>query len=117
MANLDILENEGLMTRGQELEGALFDALNAHAGHPAVDHVRGGTGMMAALEIAPDVMESNPKAALELVASVRAAGVVVRPIVSCIVCSPPLTSTQEHLDLLSEAVGAGLDALVGAARA
>jgi hypothetical protein len=38
----------------------------------------------------------------------------VRPLLGALAVSPPLTVEQEHLDLLAEAFGAGLDALSGA---
>ena len=42
LANLAILEREGLIARGRELEAPLHDALLAVAGHPAAGEVRGG---------------------------------------------------------------------------
>ena len=111
LANLDILEGEGLLARGRELEGELFAALKRAAEHPNADHARGGTGTMGALELAPELVAERPSAAADLVAACRAEGVIVRPLVSAVVCSPPLTATSEHFALLSDALRAGLDTL------
>lgn len=46
-ANLDIIEREGLLARALQLETDLTEALAPLASHPAVDHVRGGVGVMA----------------------------------------------------------------------
>jgi adenosylmethionine-8-amino-7-oxononanoate aminotransferase len=56
LANLDILEREGLITRGRELEADLFDALAPLAEHPLVAEVRGGVGLMAAVELHGEVL-------------------------------------------------------------
>ncbi len=110
-ANLDLLERDGLLARGQELEGDLLAAMEAVADHPAVGEVRGGTGLMGAVAIAPDVMSSVPGAPAKFAMGVRAAGALVRPLAAGVAMSPPLTVTQEHLDLLTEALAAGLDGL------
>ena len=115
LANLDILEAEELIPRGRELEGALFAALQAAADHPAADHARGGIGTMGALELDAELVAERPGAAAELVAECRRQGVLVRPLVSAVVCSPPLTATEEHFGLLTGALRAGLDTLVNRA--
>jgi len=51
LANLDILEGEGLLAKGAEMEDALLAALERAAEHPGADHARGGTGTMGALEL------------------------------------------------------------------
>jgi len=120
LANLDILEREGLIERGRELEGALFDSLSGLTGHPLVAGARGGVGLMAALELDPDLVAAQPTAAIQLAMGARrtgsgADGALVRPLVSAIAVSPPLTATPEHFALLTEALGAGLEALAAVA--
>ena len=51
MANLDLLEGEGLMARGQELEDVLAGALRPLAGHELVGEVRAGIGAIAAVAL------------------------------------------------------------------
>ena len=104
MANLDILEG-GVLERGRTLEGDLLDALKPLAEHPLVKEVRGGCGLLAAVELdAPP-----PKVA----AGCRARGVLVRPLLSGIAVSPPLTATPDHFELITEALSTALDELAG----
>ncbi|QEC47399.1 aspartate aminotransferase family protein [Baekduia soli] len=114
LANLDVIEREGLLARGAELEGLLAGALAPLAGHPAVTEVRSGTGAMAALDLA--VTPEEPAPGPRLVAAVRAAGVITRATgpATVAVC-PPLTATAEHVGLLREALDTGLATLPAAA--
>ncbi|HET6549636.1 MAG TPA: aminotransferase class III-fold pyridoxal phosphate-dependent enzyme [Solirubrobacter sp.] len=106
LAVLDIYERENLIERGRELERPLYDALNALSSHPAVAEVRGGLGFLAALGLSPD---ADPGAPNRLVQGARGAGALVRAVIGGIAVSPPLICEQEHIDLLAEAVAAGLD--------
>src|SRR5262245_30502356 len=51
LANLDIMEREGIVDRAKTLEGELADALEPLAGHPLVGDVRAGTGVLGAVQI------------------------------------------------------------------
>jgi len=104
MANLDILEHEGLLERGRTMEGPLHEALKPFADHPNVAEVRGGVGLLAAVEVVDGV--SPPAVA----AACRASGVLVRPLLKGVAVSPPLTVTDEHLTLIADAIGGALDA-------
>ena len=117
LANLAILEREGLIPRGQELEGELFDALAPLRDHPLVGDVRGGTGLMAAVELAPDVLEADADAPTKIYKAVRSSGVLLRVQASGLAISPPLIVTVEQIRELADAVRTGLDSLrpVGAA--
>ncbi|HEX4033516.1 MAG TPA: aminotransferase class III-fold pyridoxal phosphate-dependent enzyme [Solirubrobacteraceae bacterium] len=110
LANIKILEDEGLIPRGAEMEKPLFEALNSLAGHPATGEVRGGTGMLAALDLDSELLARDPAALGRLTATARKSGVILRQIASGVAVSPPLTSTAEHFELITEAVSAGLDA-------
>jgi adenosylmethionine-8-amino-7-oxononanoate aminotransferase len=46
-----------------------------------------------------------------LFAAIRERGVLVRPMGSSLGFSPPLTVTDEHLDLMTDAVRCGLDSV------
>jgi putrescine aminotransferase len=107
LATLDAYEREDLIGRGRELEGPLYDALAPLAEHPACGDVRAGLGFLAAVALAPD---ADPAASARLVAGARRAGVIVRALPAAVVMSPPLICEQEHVDLLAEALRAGLDA-------
>jgi len=109
LANLDVLERDGLVDRGRELEEPLLATLQRCAEHPIASEARGGVGAMAALSLDPDVLSADPLAPNKVSAKARAHGLIIRPVANALVCSPPLTTTQEHLDLLGEGLSAALD--------
>jgi adenosylmethionine-8-amino-7-oxononanoate aminotransferase len=112
IANLDIIEREGLLTRGEELEGDLYDALAPLVDHPLVAEVRGGLGLLAAVELAPEFMANTPGAVWKAYVTIReAGGVLVRPLISGFAISPPLTITREEIQQLADGVRSGLDSL------
>jgi adenosylmethionine-8-amino-7-oxononanoate aminotransferase len=108
LANLDILDREELIPRGQELEGDLLAALAPLAVDPAVAEVRGGTGLLAAVALRPEVLASHPGAPALVAAGAREAGVLTRALGSAVAVSPPLTIQREHLPQIAEGIGAGL---------
>ena len=108
LAALDIYEREDLIRRGRDLEQPLYDALKPLADHPAAGEVRGGLGFLAAVSLAPD---ADAGAVARLAAGAREAGVLVRPLLGGVAVSPPLICEQEHIDLLAQAITAGLDAV------
>jgi putrescine---pyruvate transaminase len=110
LANIELLERENLIPRGQEMEKPLFDALNDLAGHPAAGEVRGGTGTLAALELDPELLARDPAALGRLTMGARRAGVLLRQLGTSVAVSPPLTATQEHFELIAQGIAAGLDA-------
>ncbi len=111
LANIELLERDGLLERGREQEQALLDALAPLAEHDLVSEVRGGVGTMAAVELLPELRERQPRVAAALALGVRAAGVFVRPGGSAVAVSPPLTAGPEHFELIAEAIDHGLSTL------
>ncbi len=109
LANLAIMEREGLMTRGQELEGELLGALAGLRDHRLVGEVRGGTGLMAGVELAPEVLEADPAAAAKLYRAVRARGVLLRAHVRGLAISPPLIVTTEQIREIADVMLGALD--------
>jgi putrescine---pyruvate transaminase len=114
MAVLDIYEREELIGRGRELEGPLRDALAPLESRPEVGEVRAGLGFLAAVELADDVLAGDPGAVARLAQGAREAGVLVRPLLKGVAVSPPLTCDGEHIDLIRQAIEAGLDQIAGA---
>jgi putrescine aminotransferase len=108
LANLAVLEGDGLLTRGQECEQALLDALLPLAEHPAVAEVRGGTGLLAAVELSAETLAGDPGAVAALVSAARKSGVLVRPLARAVAVSPPLTAQAEHFELIAQALAHGL---------
>jgi putrescine aminotransferase len=110
LANLDILEREGLVSRGRELEADLLGALAPLASHPLIAEVRGGVGTLAAVELDAELLAERPKAPLEVFRLAREQGVIVRPLGAGLAVSPPLTATPEHFELVYEALTVALGA-------
>jgi putrescine aminotransferase len=115
LAVLDIYEREDLIPRGRELERPLADALAPLASHPAVSEVRAGLGLLGAVQLAPDVLESDPDAVAKVAQGAREAGVLLRPLLGSLAVSPPLIVEPEHLEQIADGFRAGLDALDRAA--
>ncbi|HEY1524366.1 MAG TPA: aminotransferase class III-fold pyridoxal phosphate-dependent enzyme [Solirubrobacteraceae bacterium] len=111
LANLALLERDGLVERARSLEGPLFDALGAFASMPAVAEVRGGVGLMAAVELTDEVLTQSPGAVARVASAAREKGVLVRPLGRGVAVSPPLTVQEEHIGLMAEAIGEGLAGL------
>lgn len=109
LANLEILERDDLLRRGRDLEVALYQALLPLRDHWAVAEVRGGLGLLAAIELNEDVLTHRPDAVAEIARGARQQGVLVRPLARGLACSPPLTATEDHFHLIAEALAAGLE--------
>ncbi len=110
-AALDLYERDGLIERGRDLEQPLLDALAPLAESPLVAEVRGGLGFLAGAELAPEVLEAEPGAAIAWQLEVRAQGVLARALGRGLAVSPPLVTTEEEVTLIGEAMRRGLSAL------
>lgn len=117
IANINLLERDGLLERGREQEQALFDALAPLAASELVSEVRGGVGMMAAVELTAEVRERHPGAVRALMMGARNAGVLVRPGGTAVAVSPPLTAGPEHFELIAYGLEQSLAALAADALA
>jgi hypothetical protein len=112
LANLDIMEREGLPARALALESKLLDALSPLADHELVEEVRGGVGVLAAVNLRQDLVAEDPMLPARAGAAIRAAGVIVRPLVAgAIAVSPPLVVDDGDLAELAGGFRAGLDAV------
>jgi adenosylmethionine-8-amino-7-oxononanoate aminotransferase len=78
-----------------------------------VSEVRAGCGLLAAVQLSPEAIEAEPGAVAGVAQGAREAGVLVRPLLGSVALSPPLTIEQEHIDLMADALRAGLDRLGG----
>jgi len=112
LANIDILERERLVPRGRDLEGELLSRLAPLADHPLVGEVRGGTGMLVGIALDRDALASEPGLTAKASASIRSHGVILRALGETLAVSPPLTISSSEIELIRDAVRAGLDALV-----
>ena len=103
LANIEVIEREGLVQRVRELEPVLADALRPLADHPAVAEVRTGVGLLAAVELAD---------ASKLQAVIDAAyerGVLVRGIRGvALQVSPPFVITEDEIETAASVFGEAL---------
>ncbi len=104
LENIRILDEEDLLSRGQDLEGELLDQMNRAADLPATGEVRGGMGLMAALEISSSIMDADAGAPVRLAMAMRERGVLARPLGRGVAVSPPLTVSSEHLEMIGDAL-------------
>lgn len=111
LVNLDILEREGILARGRELEGDLRAALTPLADDPVVSEVRAGVGLMGAVELDAGLLADEPAAVARVARAARERGVLVRPLGSSLAVSPPLTATPEHFELITGALSWALEEL------
>ncbi|MBU3691856.1 MAG: aminotransferase class III-fold pyridoxal phosphate-dependent enzyme, partial [Solirubrobacterales bacterium] len=93
-----------LLPRGEELEGPLYEQMLRVADSPNVAEVRGGLGFLAAVEIAGEILEADPGAPIKLGMAAREQGVLMRPLGRGVAVSPPLTATEEHLQMIGDAI-------------
>jgi putrescine---pyruvate transaminase len=105
IANLEVIEREGLVQRVRELEPVLADVLAPLADHPAVAEVRTGVGLLGAVELAdPSKLQAVIDAAYER-------GVLVRGIRGvALQVSPPFVITEDELEQTARVFGEALDA-------
>jgi putrescine aminotransferase len=112
IANLDIMEREALPERALTLEAQLYDVLAPLADHELVEEVRGGVGVLAAVNLRQDLVADDPMLPARTGAAIREAGVIVRPLVAgAIAVSPPLVVDADDLAELAGGFRAGLDAV------
>jgi len=104
MANLDVIEREGLLDEATRLETTLADKLGPLASHERVLEVRCGTGALAAVQL------SSPAEAMALAKTLRSHGVATRAVgAGGIQVSPAFVMTDAQVEELAAAIGAALD--------
>ena len=115
MANLDIIEREGLIERVKNDTGPyLVDRLREVVGdHPLVGEVR-GFGLLAAIEIVKDkATKQRFEPAGHAAGVVRdhsiANGMMMRAVGETMILSPPLTWTRETIDEAARIAKTALD--------
>jgi len=110
LANIDILQGEGLCDRALKLEQPLFDALLPLADHEMVEEVRGGTGVLAAVNMRRDLVADDPTLPARVGMACRRAGVLVRPLVAgAIAVSPPLVIGDDEIAEIAAGFRTALD--------
>ena len=106
LANLELIEREGLLQEAARLETTLARTLSRLAGHDAVQEVRCGTGALAAVQL------EAPADAPMLVGLLREEGVATRAVgAGGIQISPAFVMTDAEVDELAAAIGRAVDRL------
>jgi putrescine---pyruvate transaminase len=117
LVNLDILEREQLPARSRAMEGILVDALKELSDHQLVGDVRGGVGLLAAVNVRHDLVEEDPTIGAQVGAATREAGVLVRPLIGgALAVSPPLIIEEAQIRDIVDGLRAGLDAVAASLR-
>lgn len=110
LANLDIIEREGLLARATDTGGYLRGLLDGLTDLPCVGEVR-QVGMMLAVELVKDKGTREPLPGVDvLVQEIRREyGVIVRDCGHSVVLSPPLVLTREEADEICAGIRAVLE--------
>jgi putrescine---pyruvate transaminase len=109
LANLDIIERDGLLDRGRELENEIAAALRPLGEHPLVGDVRVGIGALGGVAFGSEALAEAPDLPLRTFAAVRERGILVRPVGDAVAFSPPLVITREEVERVAEVIGEALD--------
>ena len=117
LANLDLLENEGLVARAGSLGKRLLDGLKGFADHPHVGDVR-GMGLMCAVEFVEDKAtkkEFDPSRAIgpKVHAETQKRGLFSRLRGDCFLLAPPFVTTPEQIDRCVAILGESIEAVLG----
>lgn len=117
LANLDVLQREGLRERSAELGQRLLDGLRTLAGHPHVGDVR-GLGSMAAVELVADratKAEFPPEAQMgaQIHAATRQRGMVTRMRGEVYNFAPCYVAQPQQIDRMVEILGESIEAVLG----
>jgi adenosylmethionine-8-amino-7-oxononanoate aminotransferase len=107
-ANLDVLAEEKLVERVASLSPQLAEAVTPLAEHPGVKEVRTGIGLLAGIQLEPEVSgDAISRACME-------SGVLLRVITdNTIQISPPFVVDSDDLHLIAASISRALDQVVG----
>ena len=111
LANLDIIERDGLLERATEIGDYLNGKLEGLLDLPIVGEVR-HVGMMLAVELVTDKQSRTPLPMLQpMLPDIirRETGVIVRDCANNLVLSPPLVMTREEADRAADAMRSVLE--------
>ena len=114
LANLEIVEREGLVERVAALEPVLAAALHPLAEHELVAEVRAGVGLLGAVELTAEALGAGRLQ--PLVDALRERGVLSRGVRGvALQFSPPFVVTEDEIARMASATGEALNAVAVAA--
>jgi putrescine aminotransferase len=114
LANIEIMEREGLVDKVREETGPYFQArLRELAQHPLVGEVR-GVGLLGGIEMVADIASRRPfddpgKAGVICREACFANNVISRSVGDSMVLSPPLVIAKDEIDELMKRMRKSLD--------
>lgn len=109
LANLGIIEREGLVARVRELERVLASALQPLRSCDLVAAVRSGVGLLAGIEIREDRRQADPALMSKLVAAARERGVITRSLAGrALQVSPPFVISEAEIGRIADVMAAVL---------
>lgn len=115
MANLDIIEGEGLVARVAGMEVGFDAAVRRLEGAPLVGEVR-TVGLTAAVAVAADRLAADPSLPAKVVGAALRHGVATRVVRGhALQISPAFTISDGELDTLVDGLGAAFEDVAGAA--
>jgi adenosylmethionine-8-amino-7-oxononanoate aminotransferase len=118
LANIDILEREGLVQRAAAAGARLLDGLRGLESMDGVGNVR-GLGLMAAVEIVADKSTKQPFPAQDgltqkLTDAMLERGLYTRVVMDCICLAPPLVTSDAQIDRIVETLREAIPAVLAA---
>jgi putrescine aminotransferase len=114
MANLDIIEGEGLVARVAGMEAGFDAAVRRLEGAPLVGEVR-TVGLTAAVAVAADRLAADPSLPAKVVGAALRHGVATRVVRGhALQISPAFTITNGELDTLVDGLGAAFEDVAAA---
>ncbi len=116
LRNIQIIEDEGLVARADELGAQLQRGLEQLSSHANVGDVR-GLGLMAAVELTADKSMKSPfdpaqKVGPRVMMAMRERGVITRVKGDSILLAPPLVTTEQQIDRIVEVTGESIAAVL-----
>jgi len=115
LANLDIIEREGLVDRVKRLEPILDTAVRRLQSAPMVGEIR-TIGLTAAVALQSEVLAKDPTAVEKVIAAALRHGVASRVLRGHAVhISPPFVITEEQIDRMVDGIGNALEDVATAA--
>jgi putrescine---pyruvate transaminase len=116
LANLDIIEREGLLERVRSLEDVLGAEVGALESHELVEEVR-VAGLLAGVELAEAARSTAPALAERVVVAARERGVLVRNLLGrALQVSPPFVIEPAQLGMVASVLRDALDEVAAGQR-
>ncbi len=105
IANIDIIERDGLLENSRLMGERLLNGLGALVDEfPNIDNAR-GLGLMAAIDVVKSKENGDPDMAEKISAAALEMGLRARPIAQAIAFAPPLCISADEVDFLVNTMG------------